>query len=355
MSTPARSERLVDIGEVSRMLAAQIQSLCLELLPHGKKASHEWMIGSPAGEPGNSMAVHLTGAKAGVWQDFAAGEGGDALDLVAACVCAGDKKDALRWARRWLGIDKGDPAALERARRQVPDTAAINAQAEAEEANARKGAMAIWIAAHADLTGTPVETYLAGRGIHLADLVRMPRAIRFHPELWSKEAGRRFPAMVAAISGPEGFMGVHRTWLERQADGSVTKAPLETAKKVLGPHRGGHIPLARGASGRTLREAPEGEILDISEGIEDGLSVAVSLTDARVVAAITIGNMASIHLPPQIKTVRIWRQNDTKKEPIAAFARAIDAQLRAGREIIIPDIGNEVKDVNDLLRTPPND
>lgn len=64
----------------------------------------EWRVGSLAGEPGRSCAIHLGGTKSGVWSDFASGEGGDALDLMAAVRFGGDKRAALVWSRRWLGI-----------------------------------------------------------------------------------------------------------------------------------------------------------------------------------------------------------------------------------------------------------
>ena len=92
--------------DIARLLARQIDSLVRELLPHGKREGHEWRAGSIAGEAGHSLAVHLTGPKAGVWADFGTGISGDALDLVAA-VNNCSLPEAMEWARRWLGIDQG--------------------------------------------------------------------------------------------------------------------------------------------------------------------------------------------------------------------------------------------------------
>src|SRR5262249_45379002 len=107
------------IAEIARMLGARALDLCAELLRNGIRDGHEWRVGSLGGEPGRSMAVHLSGDKAGVWCDFAGGETGDALDLVAQVLYAGDKAKALAWARRWLGLNGDDPAALTRTRRAV--------------------------------------------------------------------------------------------------------------------------------------------------------------------------------------------------------------------------------------------
>jgi hypothetical protein len=102
----ARRSSGIDAKDISRLLATRIESLVLDLLPAGKRDGHEWRVGSIGGEPGNSLGIHLTGAKAGVWADFSSDHRGDALDLVRA-VLRVSTAEALRWARRWLGIEEG--------------------------------------------------------------------------------------------------------------------------------------------------------------------------------------------------------------------------------------------------------
>src|SRR5262249_1847983 len=87
---------------ISRALAERIESLCRTLLPNGRRRGSEWRIGSSSGEPGHSLGVRLVGAKTGVWADFATGESGDALDLVAAVLDI-PLSEAMRWADTWLG------------------------------------------------------------------------------------------------------------------------------------------------------------------------------------------------------------------------------------------------------------
>ncbi|MFT8371837.1 MAG: hypothetical protein ABF641_12465, partial [Acetobacter sp.] len=77
-------------SELARLLAARIQQLVTELLPAGQRDGHEWRCGSLAGEKGQSLAVHLSGQRAGVWCDFSSGERGDSLDLVASVLFNGD-------------------------------------------------------------------------------------------------------------------------------------------------------------------------------------------------------------------------------------------------------------------------
>src|SRR3954462_12567368 len=96
----------MNAGDIARLLARTIDRLVLDLLPAGKREGHEWFVGSVAGEPGHSLGVHLTGAKAGIWSDFATYDSGDALDLVRAVLDI-ETAEALRWSRRWLGIEDG--------------------------------------------------------------------------------------------------------------------------------------------------------------------------------------------------------------------------------------------------------
>ena len=85
------------------LLAERIEPLCRELLPNGRRGGAEWRCGSVNGEPGQSLGVHLVGAKAGNWADFAGDERGDALDLVKH-VHGLDTTGAIKWAKAWLGI-----------------------------------------------------------------------------------------------------------------------------------------------------------------------------------------------------------------------------------------------------------
>jgi twinkle protein len=67
--------------EISKMLADRAQDVAKHLFPQGKREGQEWCVGDLTGEPGKSLKIHLQGAKAGLWSDFAAGKGGDLLDL----------------------------------------------------------------------------------------------------------------------------------------------------------------------------------------------------------------------------------------------------------------------------------
>lgn len=97
-----------DITEIKRMLSDRAQAAAEYLLPNGKRAAGEWRVGSASGEKGQSLGIHLVGAKAGVWADFSTGQSGDLIDLWCA-VRGGTLSTALDDIKDWLGIRDHTP------------------------------------------------------------------------------------------------------------------------------------------------------------------------------------------------------------------------------------------------------
>lgn len=104
-----------DILEIKRRLADRAQSVAEMLLPQGRKIQNEWRVGSINGEPGESLGVHLSGEKVGVWKDFNGGEGGDLIDLWMVTRGLTLTK-VLDEACAYLGIER--PKAFRESRRQ---------------------------------------------------------------------------------------------------------------------------------------------------------------------------------------------------------------------------------------------
>ncbi|MGE6498633.1 toprim domain-containing protein [Cupriavidus metallidurans] len=94
--------------ELSRQMADRASDIAEYLLPKGKRAGQEWKAGSVDGEAGKSLSVRIAGAKRGVWKDFSSGEGGDLLDLWAACRAL-STAEAMREAKAYLGIRDSMP------------------------------------------------------------------------------------------------------------------------------------------------------------------------------------------------------------------------------------------------------
>jgi hypothetical protein len=343
MSATAQRREMPDAGEIADRLARNIERLAPQLLSAGRRNGAYWKCGSTDNEAGQSLFVHLTGPKAGRWQDASTGEFGDALDLVAAVQCRGDKKAAYAWGLAWLGGDVVMATVPKQERHQ-----AARAAAGLDDERRRRAAQRIWLEAQG-LTGTPAAAYFAARGIDLAAIGRLPRALRFHPSLSHRDSGRSFPAIVAAVCGPDGeHAATHRTWLQQDAAGTWRKARVTNPKMTLGNFAGGSIRIWRGASGKPLREAPADEPVVIGEGIETSLSVAVAVPEYRVLCAVSMGNMGSVALPAQVKRVILAADNDHKAGARLGFQRVVERHLEAGRDVRVAraEIG---KDFNDTL------
>lgn len=336
---------LHSIGQIVAMLAARADQLAAELLPGGRRQGREWVAGDLSGAKGRGVSVCIGGSKQGVWADFSGGDRkGDMLDLIAACRTGGDKGEALKWARAWLGIGTAGSASVREVAPPPPALPRRDWQAE-EEAKRQRGARIFGGGLH--WVGTPVEHYLAGRAIPVKALPHVPNALRYAPALFCSERRREAPAMLGCIMRGNRMIGLHQTFLERFPTG-WKKAPIGSAKKFFGAHKGGMIPLARGRSGLPLSKAPPGDIIAITEGIEDGLSVAIECPEWRVVAACSSGNMAALELPEAIGEVVLCLQRDGENPAVAA---AIEAAIKRftgeGRRVRAARPPEGIKDWND--------
>lgn len=346
----------MDVSDIARMLSGRIDQLVPEILPGAVKAGHEWQVGSIAGERGKSMSIHSSGPRAGVWCDFSNQNfKGDALDLVAFVLFGGDKKRAVAWAKSWLGIDGMDPQRLKTQRAKIKAQARRQDEQAAALAERRtRQARAIWLNSSPKLSGTAVDLYLMGRGISIDDLPKPPGAIRFASRLKyfdpRSRAESMWPAMVAAIVDGEGkICAAHRTYLHQARPGLYLKAPVVNPKLTLGSYGGGSIPLSRGASGKPIKDAPDGDVIILTEGIEDGLTLSICLPEYRVHAAISVGNFQNVRLPQNITDVIIAADNDAAGSQAArSLQSAIDVFSGQGRQVFLAR-PPEGKDFNEML------
>ncbi|MFW5920820.1 MAG: toprim domain-containing protein, partial [Polyangiales bacterium] len=148
----------------------------------------------------------------------------------------------------------------------------------------------------------------------------------------------------------------HRTWLAPAADGRWTKAPLERPKMVYGSHKGGTIRLWRGASRRPLGEAPPDDTIAVAEGIEDALTVALVCPEWRVLAAVSVGNLVELELPPAVKDVVLVCQRDGENRGVRrARERAVTRWHAEGRAPRLAWPPEGFKDFNDWLKAESHD
>lgn len=348
---------LVPIDLIKQRANGDVLGIAAELLPNGRENCGYWEVGSIAGEPGQSLKVTLRGSDQGMWCDHACRGtpqgGGDIICLVEQAAFRGDRGQAIAWLKSRLGLDDMDPGRLRKMQAEAAVQQRDNARKAEEEREAkRRRALGLWLHGK-PIKNTPVEHYLRTRGIDLERLGRAPGCLAFDPELYCVEAGRKLPAMLAAIVDLAGrHIATHRTWLAPDGRGGWTKADLEEPKKVLGSFKGGFIPLWKGACRKSLGELDPNVDVWASEGVEDGLSVALARPELRVVAAVTLGNIGEIPLPPDPWRGRLMiiGQRDTNPKTLEALERAIGAQQERGAEVwLTPAPAGGFKDVNEAL------
>lgn len=93
-----RPPRRQDARTLARRLAERIDALAPQLLGEPTLHSRNVMRWGAHG----SLAVNVAGDRRGRWHSFEEGRGGDALDLVV-WKRGSDLRDAMKWARAWLG------------------------------------------------------------------------------------------------------------------------------------------------------------------------------------------------------------------------------------------------------------
>jgi hypothetical protein len=356
-----------DTGTLKAMLTGRIRDLVADLAPGGKWVGRTYTAANPtrAEKRGESFVVWANGA----WKEYDAGDTdkGDVFDLIAYCQAGPGKyrspearKAAFRWARSYVGMDgpagrrpKMDRAAVDQA---AADRAAQGLIEErARQARQIKGANAAFLHAQPTVEDTVAERYLAMRSIDLSVLPPL-RALRFHPELpyVHGDFKTKFPAIIAAMSGPlDGIQAVHRTYLAPDGRGKAPVPPGCPAKKMMGVARGAAVRITRGATG--LRPEVAGargirEMLVLTEGIEDALSVAMARPDLRIWAAGSLAGLASVQLPACADHVVVIADNDWQSPAAQAGLDKAIATLQAQGVAVSVGRSPIGKDVNDCLR-----
>jgi hypothetical protein len=309
-------------GDLSRLLAARVDALVLDVLPGGHREGHEWRCGSVGGEAGDSLGVHLTGTKAGVWSDFSTDQKGDALDLVRA-VYGFSMVEAIGWSRHWLGIDDGGAAMPVR-------RAAAPASTPTEPLPCPNHCRKAWSAAR-PIIGTRAETYLAARGLQSNDADGL--ALRFaegHPRRNPPGELEHHPALIALLSDihtgePSGLINVYL-----RPDGT------DRLRDPKGKTSWGR------AAGSAVMLSPFDDVtmgLVICEGVETGISLLMADL-APVWCCGGAGNLAAFPVLNGIEALTIAADAD---EPGQKAAEAVAIRWQeAGREavVIAPPVGD---------------
>ena len=91
-----------DAETLRHKVLARLPEYLQMLLPNGRVAGHEFVIGNVDGDKGKSLKVTLDGESAGLWKDFANDKSGDIFTLTEQ-VKGFNFQETLEFMARWLG------------------------------------------------------------------------------------------------------------------------------------------------------------------------------------------------------------------------------------------------------------
>lgn len=348
------------IEEIKARLAAHPIELAHALGLQGKISGNSYWVRDPRRSDGGNLSSFSINMGKAVWKNFAgpSDEGGDLLRLVAVFACGGDNSKSVKWSLDWMGLTGKTPDPKE-TKELLARVAKREHDAVKSEARKRAAARAMWLGAK-PLDGTdPASLYLKARGIDVAALPagRAPHALRFDPACLALPENTRLPALLANISGTEGHIATHRTYLAQYGGvwgkafkGEERDGKPVPAKRVIGAFAGGSIRLTRGDSGQPLAKAPADEWPAIGEGIETVLTAALAMPTLRCLSAVSGSNLGNVALPPQIKGVHLIADNDDNEIAQKMFDRAADNYLARGIEPVIVRAPAGIKDLNDMVK-----
>lgn len=301
-------------GAIARDLSRDAEAICRRLLSRGRREGRHWRVGDLGNAPGRSLTVALAGPKAGRWLDFATGEHGDLLDLIALRETGGSLSAAMRLARHEFG---GAPAL-------GPPASEADAALDADLPDTVALARRLW-ARSEPLPGTLAEAYLRRRALP-GPVTGLP--LRFHPLLPYRPHPdapfERHPALVAAVTDEAGrLMGVQRTWLDPEGGKAKVREPRRSLGRVHG--YAVRFPALDGSAAE--------DRLVVGEGVETVLSLRDVLRDWPLAACLSAGALAAFPPSPGIRRMVIAHDNG------AAGLRAANhlaGRMRGeGREVVL--------------------
>lgn len=201
-------------------------------------------------------------------------------------------------------------------------------------------AMRIWREAQ-PAKGSPVESYLARRGLHLVDDIN--EVLRYAPAC--PFAGTRTPAMVALVRNvvTDAPQAIHRTAVTLEGQKALVNGRDRLA---LGSLRGGAVKLTA--------DAEVTYCLGIGEGIESSLSLQglPEFGASPVWALLNTAGVTGFMPLPGIESLWLAVDHDSAGEKAAG---ACAGRWRsAGKEVILVKAKTSGADLNDILVGAPD-
>lgn len=284
-----------DLASIKENLRSQTEKIATDLLGKATMKSGDTIRFGQKG----SLAIFIKGDKAGGFYDFEEGKGGDIFKLIEVYGHM-KKKDAIFYGARLAGFDVTSPKPVSKGIISNPqhpewDNKKLHFKKKNKIAFAQKLANQSQA-----IKGTIVQKYLElHRGIHME---KYPDDIRYHPGIYSKINGKSLPAMLVLARNKAGVVqAVQATYLDKENGNKFDKKTVNVVKQTFGNLQGATVNIGT-LKGTTL----------ITEGIENGLSLAASIPEANV--KITLGKSNFKHLDAKnlTKDIIFCLDNDGK-------------------------------------------
>lgn len=324
-----------DMPAVAALLAQHIETLAIELAGTRPTGRHRDELRFRAR---GSLAVVIAGPKRGSWHDHEAGEGGDALAMIAH-FHRSSMGAAWRWALAWLGLDaSGSPPPPPRQPAEAPPEPPREPVPSPTLPLARQ----LWREAVAP-GGTLVETYLRHRGLALPG----DAPLRFHPACprgleqlpdGRRRVAERLPAVLALMTDPITAepCGVHRTFLAPDGRGKAAPGPNGEPAKMMAGQAG------------VVRLVPDEAVeqgLGLAEGVETALAVMQHAGWSPVWAATSTSGIVRFPALPGIETLTLFTDADDRGAGLKAARKCAEAWAGATEvRIITPPPGQDFHD-----------
>jgi hypothetical protein len=314
----------------------EIRARVLHRLPeiaHHLSGGTAWLVGNSwrFGKKG-VYSLHRGGAAAGFNGDFQ----GDVIDAVAHFCTGGNRLSAFDYLRERFDMGVAgsagplDPALLHQLKTKRARKAAVDeSKRHAEVQRKRRRAFDLWRSSQ-PIHPSPAELYLSSRGILRPEGGWSP-CIRYSPNY---PIDRNSPALLFAIQGEgDRFVGIQSVALtpygQKSPDGNGT------VKKTWPSVKGGTIRFGRPA-----------EVLFLTEGPEDAISIA-QLLGCSAWACAGISLLKHVWLPPGVGTVVIMGHADEAGVRGAEEAKQDFQQRGLRAHLVVPP---PELDWNDLLQ-----
>lgn len=299
----------MNASDLSHQLGLNAEVVCRAYLGNGVKSGRYWLVGNAQNDKGRSLFVRLSGPGiVGKWNDPAADQHGDLLDIIRLSQGLPDLRSTMAEAERFLGHTRSLP----------PQPTSKSSQFSRADMAKRL------YTTSRPLADTLGVTYLNQRGIALCEEMQL---LRFDARIWFN--ARTFhPALIAPVRNNAGNMtGIMRLFLDNNAN--------LIERRALGHLNGNAVRIGPVNAARLL----------VGEGLESTLSFTVTHPGQALAATLSAAHMAAFIIPVVVRHLIIAADNDPAGRNAAAKLHTRALKQGVETRIILPRLA----DFNDDL------